>query len=170
MPGLPVYIGLGSNLEDPSRQIRQALEQLNKLPQSRLCSLSRVYQSSPLGPENQPDYLNAVALISTSLPPEKLLTCLQSIEQRQHRVRTVHWGPRTIDLDILLFGNKQIHTDRLTIPHPQMYQRNFVLIPMFDINPDLTLPNGKPLRDLVNESDRKGLKPIGEPYEYLGNL
>jgi len=166
----PVYIGLGSNLNEPATQLRRALHQLQQLPKSQFLTLSNIYQSSPIGPENQPDYLNAVALVNTQLSPEQLLDCLQHIEQLQQRIRTIHWGPRTIDLDILLFGQQQIHTDRLTIPHAQMHLRSFVLIPLLDIKPNLILPNGITLIELAKSVDQSGLQAIATATEFLNAL
>lgn len=146
------YIGLGSNLENPGAQIRQAIIALRKLPRTTLQALSNIYKSNPLGPQDQPDFLNAVALVSTALPPETLLDQLQQIEQQQKRVRNRRWGPRTIDLDILLYGELVLRSERLTIPHPEMTHRDFVLAPLSDISPDLLLPNGKHLSQLTQDS------------------
>lgn len=154
------YIGLGSNLSDPLKQLKEAIGALKRLPQSHFKALSRIYQSAPVGPDGQPDYLNAVVLIETALLPEQLLDQLQHIENRQNRVREVRWGPRTLDLDILLFGDQQIETTRLTIPHPEMNNRNFVLIPMTDISPDLVLPDGSKLRTRAKDIGHQGLKPF----------
>ncbi|MCB1663015.1 MAG: 2-amino-4-hydroxy-6-hydroxymethyldihydropteridine diphosphokinase [Pseudomonadales bacterium] len=166
----PVYIGLGSNLNDPAAQLRRALHQLQQLPKSQFLALSKIYQSSPIGPENQPDYLNAVVLVNTQLSPEQLLDYLQHIERLQRRIRTIHWGPRTIDLDILLFGQQQIHTDRLTIPHSQMHLRDFVLIPLLDISPNLILPNGVTLIELAKSANQSGLQAIATASEFLNAL
>lgn len=162
-----VYIGLGSNLDSPETQLRHALRKLASLPDSQLKSLSRIYRSAPVGPEGQPDYLNAVALLHTGLQPEELLDHLQEIERQQQRVRNVHWGPRTIDLDILLFGEQQISSDRLTVPHPFMHQRNFVLIPMLDINPKLIFADGISLANLATQVGEQGIDVVAEAEEYL---
>lgn len=145
----PAYIGLGSNLGNPEQQIRQAVIALKQLPDSQFQSLSNLYQSLPVGPQDQPEFLNAVALIQTSLKPEQLLDELQSIEHRQLRERTIRWGPRTIDLDILLYGQLIMKTARLEIPHPEICHRLFVLRPLLDISPELALPDGQRLSKLL---------------------
>lgn len=156
----PVFIGLGSNLDDPLTQLEDAIAALKQLPQSHFKALSRIYRSAPVGPQGQPDYLNGVALIETTLHPEQLLDQLQRIENQQKRVRDVRWGPRTLDLDILLFGDLQIETTRLTVPHREMRNRNFVLIPMTDIAPDLVLPDGTKLSVLAKALGNQDLKPV----------
>lgn len=153
-----VYVGLGSNLNDPEAQLRQAIAALAQLPETRLKTLSAIYRSHPVGPQQQPDYLNAVAYLDTRLKPEPLLDRLQQIEAQQRRVRTVHWGPRTIDLDILLYDDQEIVTDRLVVPHPYLQERNFVLLPLLDICPEMTLPNGTSLSDLATAVGSAGLR------------
>ena len=137
-----VFIGLGSNLDDPVVQLKQALEHLNQLHAVILIKTSAFYRSKPMGPQDQPDFVNAVAELETNLSAEKLLDELQQIEYSQGRVRSLHWGPRTLDLDILLYGDEMIKTDRLTVPHAGIAQRNFVLVPLADIvGMDFKLPN-----------------------------
>lgn len=143
-----VYIGLGSNQDDPENQIKNALTSLKHLPSSELMRVSSLYKTKAVGPP-QDDYLNACAELSTKLSPSKLLTELQRIELEQKRTRDIHWGPRTIDLDILLFGSKIIHTTRLVVPHPELFHRDFVLLPLFEINPDLILPCHTPLKSII---------------------
>lgn len=144
------YIALGSNLQDPLTQLRTAVAALNKLPDSRIKRTSSIYRSAPLGPAAQPDYLNAVLLLATALPPLQLLDALQQIEQAQGRVRAARWGPRTLDLDILLYGDQKIDSPRLSVPHPAMGQRNFVLYPLREISDaNLVLPDGTVLDTLV---------------------
>lgn len=154
------YIGLGSNLENPRAQVEQALVELATIPQSQLLSKSPFYRSAPVGPGDQPDYINAVALLKTSLSPLALLDALQAIEQRHQRVRIEHWGPRTLDLDILLLDQQTIDSERLKVPHPYLTQRNFVLYPLADITPDLRLPDGTSLQQLIAQCPRDGLAPI----------
>ncbi|MCW8999348.1 MAG: 2-amino-4-hydroxy-6-hydroxymethyldihydropteridine diphosphokinase [Kangiellaceae bacterium] len=126
-----VYVGLGANQANPQQQIRQAVLALQKLPNSKLELSSSTYRSAPMGPQDQDDYLNAVAKLSTSLSPDSMLDELLRIEQTQGRVRKKErWGPRTLDLDILLFGNLTLDTTRLTIPHYGIKQRSFVLLPI----------------------------------------
>lgn len=153
------YIGLGSNLDNPLNHIQQALVELAQLPQTRLLGQSRLYRSKALGPV-QPDYINAVALLDTQLAPLALLDQLQALEQAHRRVRLEHWGPRTLDLDILLYGDQQIASERLTVPHPFMTQRSFVLYPLADISPGLQLPDGRPLAELLRLCPADGLAPL----------
>ena len=145
-----VYVGLGSNLDNPIHQLKQALLVLNTIPTTVLLKHSALYRSKPLGPQNQPDYINAVAVLTTELAPLMLLNELQAIENKQGRVRTARrWGPRTLDLDMLLYGNKQLETPQLTLPHPGLYDRAFVLYPLYECAPDLVLPNGLKAYDLI---------------------
>ena len=147
---ISAYIGLGSNLQNPARQLATAIAHLEKLQQSKLVAVSRLYRSAAVGPGSQPDYLNAVARLDTDLAPLPLLAALQQIERRQGRDRTVRWGPRTLDLDILLYGNRQIGTPELTVPHPSMSLRNFVLYPLMQLTgPELRLPDGTDLGTLI---------------------
>jgi 2-amino-4-hydroxy-6-hydroxymethyldihydropteridine diphosphokinase len=149
-----VYLGLGSNLEDPVLQVQKAIAAIANLPQTSLVQVSSLYQSPPLlkpgAPTKQPDYINVVAEIETQLSPHELLQQCQLIEQRQGRRRgPAPWAPRTLDLDILLYGQKVISDDRLTIPHSGLVERNFVLYPLFEIAPDLVLPQHGPVASLI---------------------
>lgn len=153
------FIGLGSNLEDPRKQITRAFRELAELPSTELLARSRLYASRAHGPV-QPDYLNAAVLIDTQLDAHALLDELQALEQLHRRVRLEHWGPRTLDLDLLLFGNEIIQTERLSVPHPFLTQRNFVLYPLADIDPELILPSGAALRELVTHIGSDGLAVI----------
>jgi 2-amino-4-hydroxy-6-hydroxymethyldihydropteridine diphosphokinase len=151
------YIGLGSNLENPRAQVEQAFAELSALPACELLARSPLYRSSAVGPGIQPDYVNAVALLKTALSPLVLLDALQSIEQNHNRVRIEHWGPRTLDLDILLLDMLCIDNERLKVPHPYLTQRNFVLYPLADIAPTLHLPDGRSLQELIARCPRDGL-------------
>jgi 2-amino-4-hydroxy-6-hydroxymethyldihydropteridine diphosphokinase len=143
------YIGLGSNLSGPVEQIKQAIKKVEIIPHSRLLSVSSLYLSKPMGPQDQDDYINAVLALETSLCAIELLNSLQSIENNAGRVRKENrWGARILDLDIILFGNEIINTDRLTIPHYGMSEREFVLLPLAEIAPKLILPNGDSLEEL----------------------
>lgn len=154
----PAYIALGSNLEDPARQLRQAVTAIGALPDSVIESISSVYDSAAVGPGTQPNYLNAVLQLNTTLPPLDLLDALQDIELRQGRVRSERWGARTLDLDIVLYGDQQIDGERLIVPHPAMAQRNFVLQPLTEIAGDnLLLPDGTVLGTLVAACPGGGL-------------
>ncbi|QJQ96504.1 MULTISPECIES: 2-amino-4-hydroxy-6-hydroxymethyldihydropteridine diphosphokinase [Halomonadaceae] len=156
------YIGLGSNLEDPYRQIMRALEALDRLPVSRLAGHSPLYASAPHGPKDQPDFINAVAALDTRLSPLALLDQLQVLEQRQRRKRLRHWGPRTLDLDLLLYGDRCIDHPRLRLPHPHMTSRGFVLTPLAKLAPHLCLPDGReigPLALAQHSDDLRELLP-----------
>src|SRR5690554_3569273 len=137
-----VYIGIGSNLDDPVVQVRQALDELSRLPLTQYVAASRLYRSRPVGPQDQPDFINAVALLRTRLSPLALLDQLQALEQRHRRVRRQHWGPRTLDLDLLLYGNERMQLPRLRIPHPELRSRAFVMLPLAELAPQLLLPDG----------------------------
>lgn len=156
------YIGLGSNIEQPKKQILQALKSLADLENSSLVQSSSLYLSKPHGPQDQPDFINAVAKITTSFEPLELLDRLQAIEQSQNRVKTRLWGERTIDLDILLYAQKELVTERLCIPHKQMLQREFVLIPLLEIEPLICLPNGEALSEYAKKLNA-GLEKISQP-------
>lgn len=157
------YIGIGSNQKDPVKQALQAIEALKTLNNSELTKYSSLYCSAPMGPQDQPDYINAVAEINTQLSAIELLDALQQIEQDQGRVRKDNrWGPRTLDLDIILYDNQTIQCERLTIPHYGMKTREFVLYPLHEINPNLTLPNGTLLSQLLLLCDKNGLIKVSE--------
>lgn len=144
-----VYIALGSNLDTPIQQLNSALKALSQLKDCKLSAVSSFYQSKPLGPQDQPDYVNAVACLQTTLEPIALLDQLQQIENQQGRVRLRRWGERTLDLDILLYADKMLQTERLTIPHYDMKNREFVMVPLYEIAPELIFPDGEKLADLL---------------------
>lgn len=146
-----VYIALGSNLNNPLAQLTQAVQTLKQHPDLKVKKVSSFYGSKPLGPQDQPDYVNAVAQIETDLEPLALLDALQSIENSQGRVRLRRWGERTLDLDILLFNQDVISHPRLTVPHCEMKNREFVIIPLFDIAPNLVFPNGESLLEIAEQ-------------------
>jgi len=160
--GVAVYIGLGSNLADPGEQLQTAIVHLKQVPRTRLLRVSSFYHSRPHGPEEQPDYVNAVAALNSRLGPEELLDHLQTIEQRQGRERDKagRWGPRTLDLDILVFGEQSYQSKRLTIPHPQMVRREFVLYPLLEIAPDFNVPVFGSVRALAACCPLRGLRRI----------
>jgi len=142
------YIGLGSNLQQPLLQIQQALQELAQLTSTELLRRSPFYRSRAIGPE-QPDFINAAVLLNTELSPLSLLDELQKIEQTHQRQREMHWGPRTLDLDLLLYDQQHIDVPRLKVPHPFLTQRAFVLLPLLDLDKNLTLPNGNRLQDYL---------------------
>ena len=156
-----VYIGLGSNQQEPIEQITNALQAIHSLDATRVEHCSSLYHSKPMGPQDQPDYVNAVVNIQTSLPPHSLLKALQTIELEQGRVRKDHrWGPRTLDLDILLFDQLILNTPDLIIPHYGMKQREFVLYPLAEITEDLILPCGEKLETVLKTVARNGLQQM----------
>ncbi|MEE5098629.1 2-amino-4-hydroxy-6-hydroxymethyldihydropteridine diphosphokinase [Pseudomonas alliivorans] len=154
-----VYIGLGSNLADPAEQLRSALKALELLPGSQLTGVSSFYVSDSLLP-GQPRFTNAVAALDTALAPLVLLDALQSIELDQGRERHERWGPRTLDLDILLFGNHLIDEPRLKVPHYHMQERPFVLYPLAELAPGLTLADGRELGQLLSKCPFVGLERL----------
>ncbi len=131
------YVGVGANLDHPAAHVRAALEELGRLPKTQLAAASSLYRSSPVGYAQQPDFVNAVAAVDTALAPLELLRELQSIETRHGRVRTFRNAPRTLDLDLLLYGEETIDQPGLTVPHPRMHERAFVLKPLLEIAPQL---------------------------------
>lgn len=147
------YIGIGSNLGDAVANVQSALEQLSIHQQLKLDEYSRLYSSKPHGPQNQPDYVNAVAAITTELPAIDLLHALFHIENNHGRERlpNQHWGPRTLDLDLLLYGDSIIDEPDLKVPHPYLCERSFVVYPLSELNPGLTLPNGTRLQNCKNQ-------------------
>lgn len=156
------YIGLGSNLEGPERQVLTAFGELDSLPDSRLRSRSSLYCSAPMGPPDQPDYVNAVARLETALTPLALLDALQQIENAHGRRRDIHWGARTLDLDILLYGREQISTETLTVPHAGMAWRSFVLYPLAELERNLDIPGLGSLTELLQACPDKGLVRLTE--------
>lgn len=161
-----VYLGLGANLAEPLLQLRQAAAALAALPHSRLAGVSSFYGSKPMGPQDQPDYVNAVAALDTQLAPEALLDALQQIEQQQGRQRKDHrWGPRTLDLDILLYGDQIISTERLTVPHYGLQQREFVVYPLLELAPDLQIPGHGSLTEIALNVPRNGLSILATPQD-----
>ena len=145
------YIAIGSNLASPLEQVNAAVQALGEIPQSRIVAVSSFYRTPPLGPQDQPDYLNAAVVLETALNAETLLDNTQRIELQQGRVRKAErWGPRPLDLDIMLFGHETINTERLTVPHYDMKNRGFMLWPLFEVAPDLIFPDGIPLRTILD--------------------
>ena len=137
-----VYIAIGSNLASPLEQVNAAVQAIGNIPDSRIVAVSSYYRTPPLGPQDQPDYLNATVALETTLAAEALLDHTQRIELQQGRVRKAErWGPRTLDLDIMLFGDEVIRTERLTVPHYDMKNRGFMLWPLFEIAPELHFPD-----------------------------
>ena len=161
------YIALGSNLDNPGLQLQRAVDDIDSVSNINVSGVSKLYISKPVGPQDQPDYCNAAVKIETSLTPLELLDATQKIENDHGRVRTIRWGARTLDLDIILYGNEVIDSERLVIPHYQMHLRNFVICPIFDITPDLILPNTQSIQNLVSELGHEGLDILAENYPWL---
>jgi 2-amino-4-hydroxy-6-hydroxymethyldihydropteridine diphosphokinase len=153
-------IALGSNLEDPREQVRRGFEALATLPQSRLLARSRLYRTSPWGITEQPDFINAAARLETSLTPRALLDALRTIESRAGRVRGVRNGPRVLDLDLLLYGDRIVDEPDLVVPHPRLHERAFVLLPLADVAPELDVPGHGRVRDLLARVDASGCMAI----------
>lgn len=157
------YVALGSNLADPLQQVRSALAALAALPETTRIAHSSLYLSTPLGPPGQPDYVNAVCTLATRLPPERLLDRLLEIENQHGRIRGAErWGPRTLDLDLLLYGEVEMQTAHLTLPHPRLHERNFVLYPLYELAPALSIPGHGTLAELIKRCPAQGLRKQDE--------
>ena len=152
-------VALGSNLDDPVGQVRRAFAELAALPGTRLVGRSRPYRTAPVGPP-QPDYVNAVAVLDTALDAEALFYGLLAIEAAHGRLRTERWGPRTLDLDLLVYGDAVIDTQRLTVPHPQLARRPFVLVPLAEVAGDLIVPGLGRVTDLCAACSAEGVVPL----------
>ncbi|VAW92778.1 2-amino-4-hydroxy-6-hydroxymethyldihydropteridinepyrophosphokinase [hydrothermal vent metagenome] len=155
-----IYIGLGSNLNEPRLQITNAINEIKLLENCDFILNSSLYKSPPMGPQDQPDYFNSVLKMSSNLTAIKLLDKLQNIEQQHGRIQKERWGARSLDLDILLYGQQVINSDRLTIPHLGLYIRAFVLYPLYEIEPKLILPNGVALSEQVKALGKQDIEKI----------
>ena len=156
-----VYVGLGSNLDGPELQLTRAVSKLGSLSGTQQLACSSFYCSKPVGPQDQSDFINAVIMLDTDLSALALLEHLQMIETHQGRVRKVErWGPRTLDLDLLLFGDEQINEENLVVPHQEMHKRNFVLYPLHEIAPTLVIPGRGPVEDLLNHIGSDGIEKV----------
>ena len=155
------YIGIGSNLGDPEQQVRAAIDALRRLPRSTFVGASRLYRSAPWGNAEQPAFVNAAAAISTELAPRELLDALLAIERAHGRVRDgERWGPRVIDLDILVYGDARIDEPGLHVPHRHLAERAFVLLPLADLDPDLEIPGQGRVRALAERVDATDCMPL----------
>ncbi|WP_312253086.1 2-amino-4-hydroxy-6-hydroxymethyldihydropteridine diphosphokinase [Stenotrophomonas sp.] len=157
------WIGLGANLGDAAGTVRAAIAALDTLAGTRLQRASRLYATPAWGNEDQPPFVNAVAAVDTALAPMDLLQALLALEQRFGRVRdpAVHWGPRALDLDLLLYGQQTVDAPALQVPHPYLHQRAFVLVPLAEIAPELTIPGHGSVQDAVMRVEACGIAPIG---------
>jgi 2-amino-4-hydroxy-6-hydroxymethyldihydropteridine diphosphokinase len=161
MRWFPAYVGLGSNLDGPRTRIARAFEALAMLPGTRLVLRSRLYASKPFGPVVQPDFLNAAAGLLTTLDVEAFFSALRALEPALGREpRRERWGPRAIDLDLLVFGEERRAGDALTLPHPGIVERNFVLYPLLDIAPELMVPGCGRVRELAARVPPEGIWPL----------
>lgn len=158
----PAWVGLGANLGDAPGHVAAACEELACVPDSRLLARSRLYRSAPVGPQPQPEYVNAVAAIATALAPTELLAELQAIEARHGRVRGPRWGPRTLDLDLLLYDDAVIATPELTVPHPRIAERAFVLVPLAEIAPGLEVPGAGAVAKLLARLGAHGVEVLAD--------
>ena len=154
------YIGLGSNLNNPKQQIKDAVMALHSTKDVEVVNLSSLYQSPPIDDSKQPDYINAIAQVNTHLTPLELLYVCQQIETDQHRVREKKWGARTIDLDIIIYGVQVVASKQLIIPHPEMMNRAFVLIPLAELEEDLKVPVLGSIKALIKELGEFELKKL----------
>ena len=163
LDGVRACIGLGANLGQPALALRHAADALAALPETRLLALSRFYRTPAWGRVDQPDFINAAALVHTRLAPEVLLESLLRIEREAGRERAAdsRWGPRVLDLDLLLYAGRVIDQPGLQVPHPYMHERAFVLVPLAEIAPDLAIPGHGRVRDAVMRVDACGIAPIG---------
>ena len=155
-----IYISMGSNLNYPVAQLKRAIQEIAGLPQTTVTDISSLYYSAPLGPRFQPWYFNCVIAIESRVKPQRLLQMLHKIEKTHRRKRRKRWGPRTLDLDILLFGQQRIRYQRLTVPHPQMIKRAFVLVPLAEITADLTIPNHGKIADIASRISTDNLVKV----------
>lgn len=155
------FIGIGSNLDEPVSRVRSALAELGRLPSTRVVRCSSLYRTAPVGYLEQPDFINAVARIDTTLDPHRLLAALLEIEERHGRVRSVPNAPRTLDLDILLYGDRTIDERGLSIPHPRMHERAFVLVPLAEIAPEIVIPGRGSAVALLARATADGVSLVG---------
>jgi 2-amino-4-hydroxy-6-hydroxymethyldihydropteridine diphosphokinase len=161
----PAYLGLGSNLGERLAILQQAVDRLAREPGIRVVASSRVWETDPVGGPPQPDYLNAVIRIDTDLTPFELLDACQRVERSLGREREVRWGPRTIDIDLLLFGDQRLDVPHLTVPHPRMTSRAFVMLPLLELDPDARMPDGTRLVDVRLGPDATGgARPFAPPF------
>jgi 2-amino-4-hydroxy-6-hydroxymethyldihydropteridine diphosphokinase len=159
----PTYVALGSNLAEPIQQVIRALHELSQLPSTRLIRHSSLYRSVPMGPQSQPAFINAVAALLTQLDVQQFLQATQGIEAMMGREVSERWGPRIIDLDILLFGDARSATEALQLPHPGLLLRNFVMTPLAEVAPSLALPGGLNAAVVAQTLGTAGLQRLPEP-------
>lgn len=156
----PAYIAIGSNLKNPRAQVQSAFEELAMLPNTRLARMSSLYRTAPVGYEDQPDFINAVAMVETALTPRQLLEALLGIERRYGRKREFANAPRTLDLDVLLYNDTVVKEYGLTIPHPRMHERAFVMVPLAEIAPDALIPGVGRVADIAATLDATAISRL----------
>ncbi len=154
------YLGLGSNLKQPDKQIKKSIKNIKRLPETKVTAESAMYKTGAIGPNGQKDYLNAVIQIKTGLNPYTLLSKLKKIEKKMGRKKAIRWGSRCIDIDILLYDNLNINDNSLVIPHKEMLNRNFVLVPLREIAPNLILENGQTIKDALITCPKGRIKKL----------
>lgn len=154
------FVALGANLEGPQSQVTQALDELDRLPGSRVVARSSLYRTAPVGYANQPDFINAVAQMETTLPARELLQALHRLENAHRRTRSIPNAPRTLDLDLLLYGDSVVSEHGLTLPHPRMHERAFVLAPLAEIAAGEMVPGHGRVADLLDRADRTGVERL----------
>jgi len=154
------FVGMGSNLEDPISQIKRGIEAMRGLPETELIAASSLYRTPPWGKQDQPDFINAVVKLKTKQTALHLMSLLFGIENAHHRTREEKWGPRTLDCDLILYGQHVIETPELTVPHPRMKTRGFVLLPLAEIAPNMQLPTGEYITDLLAHCDCIGIQKL----------
>jgi 2-amino-4-hydroxy-6-hydroxymethyldihydropteridine diphosphokinase len=164
--GVTAYLGLGSNLGDRLTNLQRAVDALRDAPGVRIARSSRVWETEPVGGPPQPEYLNAVLHVETDRSPHELLEACRTVEEALGRVRTERWGARTIDVDVLLYDDEIVDAPDLTVPHPRMTKRAFVVLPLLELEPHLALPDGRRLKDLRLETG--GAEPFAPPLAVDG--
>lgn len=157
---IDAFVALGSNLNDPVEQLKRAVEEIRGLAQSTLEAVSSFYQTPPWGKTDQPDFINAVLKIKTQLSAATLMDLFLGLENKHQRQRKEKWEPRTLDCDLILYGQEVINEERLIVPHPGMKTRAFVLLPLFEIAPDVLLPTGEKIADLLVQCDCTGIQKL----------
>jgi 2-amino-4-hydroxy-6-hydroxymethyldihydropteridine diphosphokinase len=155
------YVGIGSNLDEPEKQVERAMLELDRLAHSRVVKRSSLYRSAPVGFTDQPDFINAVAQLETGVSAERLLFDLQGIESHHGRRRSFANAPRSLDLDLLMFGNSELKTKDLTLPHPRMHERAFVLKPLVEISPEVSIPGLGPAKDFLEKVENQIAERLG---------
>ena len=155
------FVALGANLAEPAEQVRAALGSLAQLPECRVLRSSSLYRTAPVGIHGQPDFINAVAALETVLTPQDLLAALFAIEAQFGRRRDYRHAPRTLDLDLLLYGDERIDAEGLTVPHPRIAERAFVLVPLVEVSPEVMIPGLGPARDALAAIETSGCEALG---------